>query len=570
MSRRRPRRAACPHRAGPRASLVALAALSLSCQSPGSSGAHRRGQVVAPSTADLRGITLVDLEVSPQGEPASHYGADATHALAAAEADIAEALAPLPMTHAPALSKMTRELARLAPDQVNVPSTLVDGLMAWAGLVEPPPRLVVVEIAEDRIGCHRRIAAGCRDALASLVQQVRTTLPDAEPLEFGVGVVSLPGGRTRMMVSILERSIELSPIPTAVGAGSSVALEGRLLGPRERPVVEVVDPAGNWGPVPAAVASDGSFRSTVQCRRRGPHQVEVLAEGPHGPEVAANFPLWCGARPAKSISMSIERVDPEVTADQIARANFVYLNEERERRGLPPLSWDPAAADVALGHSEDMQASGFVGHRSPTTGDVTARFVRAKLSGTVIRENVARGYGPRGIHDSLMRSPGHRVNMLATDVTHVGIGAVLGPAETNVPGAPRPVFATQNFYRKAGAGAPERERDLAPALADRVDAARAQAGVPPAVWDAKLDKIAQKRADAHAAGRNPPDGFEKEVFALGYKAVESHKISSPDFEALATVDLFLQPKMAAGLGVVRAHDATGIEVFVAVVLVAER
>lgn len=554
-----------------RAALGCALALAPACQSSGTSGGHRRGDVVAPSSADLRGITLVELEVTPRGEPASHYAAgNTTHALEAAEADIAEALAGLPMTHAPALSRMTRELARLAPDQVNVPATLVDALMAWAGIVEPPPRLVVVEIADDRIGCHRRISAGCRDALHSLVEQVRATLPDAEPLEFGVGVVALPAGRTRMMVSILERSIELEPIPASVGGGASVTLQGRLLGPRERPVVEVVDPAGNWGPVPTAVTGDGSFRATVQCRRRGAHQVEVLAEGPHGPEVAANFPLWCGSRPPSTISMSIERVDPSVTADQIARANFVYLNEERERRGLPALVWDPAAAEVALGHSKDMQENGFVGHRSPATGDVTSRFLRAKLSGTVIRENVARGYGPRGIHESLMRSPGHRVNILAADVTHVGIGAVLGPAETNVPGAPRPVFATQNFYRKAGAGAPERERDLAPALADRVDAARAQAGLAPAIWDAKLDKIAQKRADAHAAGKPPPDGFEKEVFALGYEAVESHKISSPDFEALAGVDLFLAPAMSAGLGVVRAHDATGIEVFVAVVLVAER
>lgn len=539
------------------------------CQTSSGPGGGRRGRSVEPSAADLRGITLVELEVAPQGEPAALYAAPVEHALTPIEAAIAQALDGVPAEHSPALSKMARELARLAPDQVNMPPTLVDGLMSWAGLVDPAPRLVVVEIGDDHVGCDRRAAPGCRDAVASLVEQVHATLPDTEPLAFGVGVVGLPQGRTRMMVAVLERSIELQPLPVAVGRGTSTALAGRLLGPRSKPSVEVVDSSGTWSPIPTSVSVDGSFRATVQCRGQGEHQVEVLAEGPHGPEVAANFPVWCGARPPSRIAMIVERIDPSVTADQIARANFVYLNEERERRGLPPVVWDPDAAAIALGHSEDMQAHGFVGHRSPTTGDVTARFVRARVHGTVIRENVARGYGPKGIHDSLMRSPGHRVNMLADDVTHVGIGAVLGAAETNVPGAPRPVFATQNFYRKAGAGAPERERELAPALADRVDARRAKDGLSAVVWDAKLDKIAQKRAESYARGQTPAAGFEQDVFALGYRAVESHKISSPDFEALATVDLFAAPAIAAGLGVARLEGPRGEE-FVAVVLVAER
>ena len=83
----------------------------------------------------------------------------------------------------PALSAMARELAAAAPDQVNVPPSLVDGLMAWSGLVDPSPRLVVVELGSDRAGCHRRPAAACTGAIESLVDQVRSTLPDVAPGE---------------------------------------------------------------------------------------------------------------------------------------------------------------------------------------------------------------------------------------------------------------------------------------------------------------------------------------------------------------------------------------------------
>jgi uncharacterized protein YkwD len=332
-----------------------------------------------------------------------------------------------------------------------------------------------------------------------------------------------------------------------------------LLGKRGHPSVEVVDAGGVWRQVPTSVSVDGRFAARVQCRGRGVQQVEVLADGAHGPEVAANFPVSCGGRPPEEIHFVIERVADSVTADQIARA----------RRGLPVLQWDDAAAGIAVTHSQDMARSGFVGHRSPSTGDVTARFRRAGVKGVLIRENVARGYGPKGIHDSLMNSPGHRVNMLAGDVTHVGIGAVLGPAETDVPGVPRPVFATQNFYRKPGATAPRDDAQLPGALQKKVDAARAAAGLSPVQWDDSLSKIAGKYAPGIAAGRRPPKTFETEVFALGYKAVDTHQFSSPDFDALAGAELFMQPVLRAGIGVVRTRKG-GETHFVAILLLGER
>lgn len=534
----------------------------------GAAGSGRRHTRV-PSQADLEGIERVDLEVRTSAPAVPSYGAPVEHALGTVEQAIVDRLAGQPMEHRPALSRMVRELAATTPDRLNVPPSLVDGLMAWSGLVDPPPRLTVVEMPEDPQGCYERVGQDCEPAVASLVEQVVLTLPQAEPVVFGVGVAHLADGRTRMMVAVLELTVQLEPMPRTVADGGSHTIAGRLLGPRRAPVVEVVGPGGRWQRLPTSLSVDGRFSATAPCGDgSGAYQIEVLADGPHGIEVTANFPVYCGQEAPASIPVVVEKVDDSVTADQIARANFLYLNEERVARGLPELQWDADAARVAWGHSRDMHDNGFVGHVSPTTGDVTARFGRAGLQGAVIRENVARGYGPQGIHASLMGSPGHRANVLAEDVTHVGIAAVVGEPETEMDGAPHPVFLTQNFYKKPGAGAPT--GDLAAGLRAKVDERRLAEQLPPVTWDEGLSKIAQRYAEAVGKGRPPPTGYDEEAFALGYSGVEVHRVSSIDFDALAGVELWAVAQVEAGMGVVRTKERGGSETFLVVVLVGER
>lgn len=546
---------------------LALAAWLLAACPAGGGGGGDRRDTRPPSASDLEGIRLVSLRVEPSGPAAKKYGAPVEHALTEIEQAVVTALGDLPVTHEPAQSRMVRELAAHAPDHSTL-SALVEGFMAWAGLVDPPPRLVMVDMPEDPFGCHRRMAPECRAAVASLVEQVRVDLPKAEAMTFGVGVTIAPGGATRMMVAVSERAVALDPLPVAVGRKGTFAIAGRLLGSRSEPRVEVVGAGGRISTLPAAVAANGRFSVRVGCDDGpGAYQIEVLAEGRYGVEVAANFPVYCGMAPPDAIAAEVEQLDPSVSADRIARANFLYLNEERRARGLPALEWSADAAAIAHGHSEDMLAHNYVGHTSPTTGDVIARFGAAGLRATTIRENVARGYGPKGIHESLMNSPGHRVNILAADVTHVGVGVVVGPPETDFPGAPRPLFATQNFYRPPGAGAPT--KDLGPALQGRVDEALEQAKLGPVRWNDSLSAIAQRIADARGRGRAEPKGWHDEVAALGFATVESIMLSSADFDAIVKAELWPTLAHDVGVGVVRTKEAGG-ESFIAVVLVAER
>jgi uncharacterized protein YkwD len=540
--------------------LSSILALALACD-PGSRGAS---EVPRPSDGSSRHIHEIDAVAHATGSPAQTYGVERPHDLSEVEAAILAAIQAGftgDLTHDPGLSAMVRDLALASPSRFDMPPTLVDALMAWHGVPDPQPAVIVVELQGSDHGCDRAPKPACAEAQAALVGEVLNSLDKQGRWRVGVGVLAVDeGARTRMMVGVVERGVELQPIPLRIEAGGKVVVAGKLLGARKNPRIERVDPRGGWARIPAVVGSDRSIRAEVACDHgRGPYQIEVLADGKLGPEVVANFRVFCGVERPSEIHFVYERLGPRVTSADVVRGNFDLLNAERAARGLPILAWDDRAAAVAQAHSQDMAANNFVGHVSPTTGDATARFARAKITGTVVRENVARGYGPKGIHESLMNSPGHRANLIAPDVTHVGIGVVFGEPESTAADAPRPVFLTQNFYAKPGADIPSKPID---ALREQVDAARKAAGQPPLRWHAPLAKLAQNRADA-VAGLGPAMGdeeFKEQVFALGLRALEQHQVSSGSFEGLTSLDLWaeLDAEAKVGLGVAQAGQGQGL------------
>jgi len=528
-------------------------------------GARAAGRKDGTARAAIR---IEDRTHRPKVAPADRYGEKPKHQLNAAEAFLLSGLDGLKVRHDPALSRMSRELAAAAPNRFNMPPGLVDGLLAWFGLFDPPPSVVVVEVADT--DCTASVADSCKPAMLALLKEVRRTIPQGESVAVGVGATVLERNTSRIMITYLERGAVLKPLPISAAVGANLDLQGRLIGDRQLPRLEVIDAEGQEHDLPAVLGNDGSFRASIRCEfGRGIYQVEVLADGKFGPEVAANFPLYCGVRRPDAVDYQLEKMAPDATAAQVARENFRYLNAAREARGLPVLEWSSGAAAAARAHSEDMVANGFIGHVSPTTGDVARRFERAGIEGAVLRENVARGYGPKGIHQSLMHSPGHRVNILAADVTAVGIGVVVAPPETDAPGAARPIFLTQNFYRPLGAGVPD---DVVGDVVTRVQQTRDRKGLSALTFDPRLSRLAQSEADAIARGKAPAAGNQEKVFDFGYAAVERHQVTANDHLGLPTVDLWLSPSdpRGYGLGISRIIRGDKKGYFVMVVFVAEK
>jgi uncharacterized protein YkwD len=541
--------------------VVMFAIATVACDAgPGSSSSTTAPR---PSDGSARHIQEIQAVAHASGTAAQSYGVDRPHTPSEVEQAI---LARVEdgyrgdLTHDPALSAMVRDLAVTSPSRFDMPPTLLDALLAWHGVPDPEPAVVVVELQGSEHGCDQAPKPDCQDALEALVDEVLATLESVSGKprwRYGVGVAAVDeGARTRMMVALVERAIELEPIPVALPANGKIELRGKLLGKRHEPRIERVDPSGHWTRLPAVVGNDGSVRADIRCDAGdGAYQVEVLADGKLGPEVVANFKVFCGVDRPSEIRFGYERLGPKVTSADVVRGNFDLLNAEREARGLSILAWDDRAATVAKAHSEDMLAHNFVGHVSPRSGDAGARFERAGITGIVVRENVARGYGPKGIHESLMNSPGHRANLLATDVTHVGIGVVFGEPESSAANAPRPVFLTQNFYAKPGADVPAKPSS---ALRDRVDEQRVAAGLARVKWNQAMNQLAQRRADG-AAGIGPnmsDDDLREQLAGLGLASLEQHQVAAGSFEGLVTLDVWaaLPSEAKVGVGVATAGD----------------
>lgn len=138
--------------------------------------------------------------------------------------------------------------------------------------------------------------------------------------------------------------------------------------------------------------------------------------------------------------------------DTVMERSFLQrINEERESRGLSALKLRMELRPAARFHSLDMASNKFFKHESPDgrfAGQRIAGFDRTLLAQSTA-ENIAqfgpavcrdqnerqvscfelpgfklptRAYVVDDLHDKLMKSDGHRANILAPESTHISIG----------------------------------------------------------------------------------------------------------------------------------------------------
>lgn len=130
---------------------------------------------------------------------------------------------------------------------------------------------------------------------------------------------------------------------------------------------------------------------------------------------------------------------PEIRS--LERKMFDRLNRDRVAQGKPPLAYDERLASVARSHSADMRDHGFFEHDSPRTGSPDDRLDAAGYLFLTARENLAKAGSVDGAEDDLLKSPRHHENIMADDITHVGIGIVHAGA------SPPALLFTQVFAR---------------------------------------------------------------------------------------------------------------------------
>jgi len=118
--------------------------------------------------------------------------------------------------------------------------------------------------------------------------------------------------------------------------------------------------------------------------------------------------------------------------DQASGANVVQgeellwlTNQSRIARGLLPLMVDSKLMRIAQERAEEMAQQGFINH-DLQSGNISTRMIRAGYNYETARENLARSQVVSSAHSSLLKSPDHEANILATDVSHIGIGIAKG------------------------------------------------------------------------------------------------------------------------------------------------
>ncbi len=120
------------------------------------------------------------------------------------------------------------------------------------------------------------------------------------------------------------------------------------------------------------------------------------------------------------------------------------LNDDRRIHKLKPLTMQNDLRAVARNHSFHMAEEDFFSHTDKSDRSPGDRIKGAGITDVVFGENLAKMRGfdhvTEQAEDALMKSPGHRANILNGEFNCVGVGVIKAKDET--------YYFTQNFARR--------------------------------------------------------------------------------------------------------------------------
>jgi uncharacterized protein YkwD len=220
------------------------------------------------------------------------------------------------------------------------------------------------------------------------------------------------------------------------------------------------------------------------------------------------LPAGCGpasgAQPGVHFGSGLASVPATAETSAMEHAMWKLLNRDRKQAGLGPLAYDEDLAAIARHQSGDMRDHHFFAHESPNTGSPDDRLDAASYRFVAARENLSEAPDVVSSQDGLMKSPHHFENIMAQDVTHVGVGIVQGGVED-----PRNFLYTQLFARPSKH---ESASEVTSRVLATLRAARKAADLPPLKTDPQLSALAEQHVSEVQA-----DDFESSVQSLGQK-----------------------------------------------------
>ncbi|MBI2420569.1 MAG: CvpA family protein [Candidatus Levybacteria bacterium] len=108
------------------------------------------------------------------------------------------------------------------------------------------------------------------------------------------------------------------------------------------------------------------------------------------------------------------------------REMFEKVNQEREKKGLSELIYDQSLTNVGRKHCKDMFVRGYFSHYTPEGFSPFDRMATGDIIYTYAGENLALAPNTSLAMQGLMRSEGHRQNILSEDFGSLGVGVIDG------------------------------------------------------------------------------------------------------------------------------------------------
>lgn len=122
-------------------------------------------------------------------------------------------------------------------------------------------------------------------------------------------------------------------------------------------------------------------------------------------------------------------IAPSPLQEVLSRGSIIDLtNKARGLNGLPALDENPLLNAVAETRAQDMFEKQYFAHVSPTGDQASDIAQRIGYQYKIIAENLASGrfLTNQKVIDGWMQSPGHRKNLLSTEVKELGAAIVKG------------------------------------------------------------------------------------------------------------------------------------------------
>jgi uncharacterized protein YkwD len=236
----------------------------------------------------------------------------------------------------------------------------------------------------------------------------------------GVASAVLPSGKAVVAVLAARRELDLERIPGQAAPGTTLRVAGTVGEGLSATRLYVQRPDGSLEETALPLSRERQFAGQVALHAPGEYTIEVLADGPGGPQVIALRRIFAGvAKPSSP---------PRAPAARGKGLSSVADSIEslRAARGLPSVARDRALDAVAEAHSRAMAASRTFAHVLATDGALADRLRAAGYAYRSAGENIGLASNAEAAHEAVALSPAHLANLLDPRFRRLGLGAVRG------------------------------------------------------------------------------------------------------------------------------------------------